>query len=248
MAEKQKKLGVGVLLGQGQSLLAKTILRLMPVKKDETPDLTEFDWKVIRQSFRAKHLAIAIFAIAGVLVLNKLFYTVPILQLSIASAIGESIQFLVNTIIGHPVDISFWLLFSLIYSLILFRDEVGSIIGIGPKKLLEKLPSFAMREELVFRVGSEHWNLIQKIRAGVAFGLLHFTMIIVPLSTTLALSFGGFVFMGVYLAKYKKTTSVQEAARESAIVHTVYNMVILTTALTLLVCLLIITMVLSVTK
>jgi hypothetical protein len=91
--------------------------------------------------------------------------------------------------------------------------------------LFPALPLFAYAEEVMFRKGAEHWNLPTRAFKVVLFGLTH-ALIGIPIGTALALGFGGWYFMIVYLRAYRQMPIAGLATLESARAHTVYNAVI----------------------
>ena len=227
-------LHIGELVGKAQLLLAKTILRIKPEQKHKLK-LKKFTWLEFLETARPVHCFYAVFGIAGVFTLSFLLTKIPILDLSIVGTLNLGIQMVMTKVFGISFDVTTFTTPVFIVLLVIWRNDVGSIYGVGPINLLSGLPWFAMREELAFRVGSEDWNFVEKIRGCISFGLLHFTMLVVPIGTALALSFGGAVFMAVYVGTYRKTCSRKLAARESATVHTLYNALLLLTLVVLIV-------------
>jgi hypothetical protein len=96
------------------------------------------------------------------------------------------------------------------------------------------LPLFAHAEERMFRVRAELWSRRKRALKVVQFGLVH-ALIGIPIGVALALSIGGAYFMAVYLRRYRATGSRIEATLESARAHTVYNAVIVSLVLALVV-------------
>lgn len=96
------------------------------------------------------------------------------------------------------------------------------------------LPLFAHAEERMFRAGAELWSRRKRVLKVVQFGLVH-ALIGIPIGVALALSIGGAYFMAVYLRRYRATGSRIEATLESARAHTVYNAVIVSLVLALVV-------------
>jgi len=88
--------------------------------------------------------------------------------------------------------------------------------------LLPALPLFAFAEEQMFRTGAEHWSLQRRALKVVQFGMVH-ALIGIPIGVAMALSIGGAYFMWVYLHRYGRTRSSNDATLESTTAHTVYN-------------------------
>ncbi len=221
---------IGIPLGKAQELFAKTIFKISPLQKtngEELPQI-QFDWKTFRKTFRIKHFFIALISLSLVIFsVFKLWDISPtIMSISVLRTIYLIINYLVNLFTkDNSEQISSIIATGLILSLILFRKQVKTVIGEGPDQVAAGLPQYALREEIIFRAYSHNWNLIEKIRANLSFGLIHLTMLIVPISVALALAIGGSAFMLVYLNNYKKTKSTEMAIIEAATVHTTYNII-----------------------
>jgi len=99
--------------------------------------------------------------------------------------------------------------------------------------LVPTLPLFALREEEVFRAGSEMRTKRERIRWALKFGLIH-AVVGIPIGAALALSIGGLYFTRVYLREWRATGSPSAAVLESARAHTSYNLVIATLVIVLL--------------
>ena len=96
--------------------------------------------------------------------------------------------------------------------------------------LLPALPLFAFAEEQMFRTGAEHWSPQRRVLKVVQFGMVH-ALIGIPIGVAMALSIGGVYFMWVYLRRYARTRSSDDATLESTTAHTVYNGVIIVVVL-----------------
>jgi hypothetical protein len=91
--------------------------------------------------------------------------------------------------------------------------------------LLPAIPLFALAEERAFRQGAERWSAFRRAWKCVLFGLAH-ALIGIPIGVALALSCGGAYFMVVYLRRFRRTGSEEEAVLDSARAHAVYNTII----------------------
>ncbi len=100
-------------------------------------------------------------------------------------------------------------------------------------KLTGFLQNAAMREEQIFREGSENWSWSQRAKSCLIFGAMHLGNFYVPLAAVIVLSSSGVFLMWVYLRTYKIHHSSAVATKESAMVHYWYNRTII--AFTLLV-------------
>jgi hypothetical protein len=89
------------------------------------------------------------------------------------------------------------------------------------------LADAAMREEIEFRAGAEHWTTRQRLTSSLLFGVVHLLNLVVPLSAVLGLSTGGFVFMRVYLREHRRSGSRTSALQQSAAVHCAHNRLVL---------------------
>jgi hypothetical protein len=81
----------------------------------------------------------------------------------------------------------------------------------------------AMFEEQWFRMGAEAWTPRQRVYSCVAFGFMHVTNIVYPLSSLIVLSLVGGVFMAVYLKEYRESGNEEHAVLASAKLHATYN-------------------------
>ncbi len=81
----------------------------------------------------------------------------------------------------------------------------------------------AVDEEQQFREGSEDWTWFGRLRSNLVFGLVHQSNLFYPLASILPLSFGGWIFMRVYLHFMKKTNFRRSAVFESGVTHRVWN-------------------------
>jgi preprotein translocase subunit SecG len=91
--------------------------------------------------------------------------------------------------------------------------------------LIPTLPLFALREEEVFRAGSETRTTRQRLWWAVKFGLAH-ALVGIPIGAALGLSIGGIYFTWVYLRAWRTTGSRERAVLESARAHVAYNFII----------------------
>lgn len=92
----------------------------------------------------------------------------------------------------------------------------------------------ALREEQMFRSGSEHWSWLQKIQASMVFGVAHIVNFWYSFAAGIALSVTGFGFLLVYTYYYRKTHDQIIATSASTIVHAVYNTIIITAVVAIL--------------
>jgi hypothetical protein len=91
--------------------------------------------------------------------------------------------------------------------------------------LVPTLPLFALREEEVFRAGSELRTTTERVWWAVKFGMVH-ALVGIPIGAALALSIGGGYFTWMYLRAWRRTHSVALATLESARAHVAYNLII----------------------
>ena len=89
--------------------------------------------------------------------------------------------------------------------------------------LLPVIPLFAAREEELFRLGAEDWDLRRRILKAAQFGLVH-TIIGIPIGVALALGIGGGYFQLAYRRGYRRSGGDRNAALlESTRAHAAYN-------------------------
>jgi len=101
--------------------------------------------------------------------------------------------------------------------------------------LVPALPLFAEREELMFRQGTERWDLRHRVWMALKFGLVHLIMGI-PIAVALALSVGGWYFQRSYLRGYRASGGdVRSAVLESTRAHLAYNAEVLGVAVVVLI-------------
>ena len=190
--------------------------------------LEVFTWKIVVEGTKFAHLLCALFGVVLVLGINTTISTaVPVSNLSIASSITGLGNAVMQGVTQSTNDYTNALYLGVILGLVALRGSVSSLPGIGATELANQLPRFAMREELIFRAGSEKWTVFERLRACLSFGLVHLTMIIVPLSAAVAIAVFGGILTCVYLIVHARTKSWTIAVRHAAIIHTVYNAIVL---------------------
>jgi hypothetical protein len=121
------------------------------------------------------------------------------------------------------------------------RAIVSMISAFLMSAFIVVVPPLAMREEQIFRMGSERRAPKDRITNAVFFGLLHSVMGI-PIGVALALSLGGIWFTSRYLSGYKKAriagqglVESQEAGiRESTLYHMAWNWTVLALVISLM--------------
>lgn len=114
------------------------------------------------------------------------------------------------------------------------RAIVSMISAFLMSAFIVVVPPLAMREEQIFRMGSERRTPKDRVSNAVFFGLLHSVMGI-PIGVALALSLGGIWFTSRYLSGYKKARmagqdlmrSREAGIRESTLHHMAWNWTIL---------------------
>lgn len=90
--------------------------------------------------------------------------------------------------------------------------------------LLPALPLLVLREEELFRAGSEDRSFWSRLAWGVRFGAVH-ALIGIPIGVALALSIGGWYFTAMYLRGYRRGGRLG-GLQESARAHLAYNLTI----------------------
>lgn len=221
-----------------QRWLGLTIMSILP-KRDFEPSnikISGFTWDYVIREANFGHLIQAVFGICmALLSLVIIDHFLPFLDVSMLSVFSGSIQHMAKEFLGVTQDITTYLDIIGLLMLTLWGRRVSSIFGYGWFNLAKGLPGLALREEILFRAGSEKWSFVQKIRANLTFGLMHLTMVIVPVSAALALSFSGALLMNAYLRKMRETKSIIKAVKYSAIVHAIYNGLLLALLVILLI-------------
>ncbi|HSX39932.1 MAG TPA: hypothetical protein VLI92_05075 [Candidatus Saccharimonadales bacterium] len=222
---------VGVLVGRGQNWLATQFLSIKPAKTESAKKVSgvQYNWNLFWKSLRLHHWFYALFALTCAVSLSIVVIKIPGFNYSIVRIVDIIPQAIFKYILHDNKTVTLSTTTIVMFVLLIsWRKNVGSIYGIGPANLANNLPWFAMREELDFRAGSEQWNTKERLRACLSFGLMHFTMIIVPIGVALILSLTGFILMFVYLRSYSQNHSVKKALKDSATVHTLYNLLAIT--------------------
>ena len=202
--------------------IQRTLKRFMPEQPYVPPEV-EINWSDFKRQVRWWHFAIALASILTVIALVVLLIEIPVMSISLLSIFTDVVDAFADLILGRDVDVSRIIFLVILFSFIFLRYTLVSREE-GKPSLLSALPAYAMREEREYRAGSEKWSLIDKIRACTIFGLMHLSMIIVPLGVAIALSVAGAICMAVYLAAYKRGSSVEGALIQAAVVHTAHNL------------------------
>ncbi len=218
-------MSVSKVVANGQLKLQEILLSIKPESPKRTYQIKNFTWLTVGDKARFKHVALAGITLLVILAITYPVMRIPILNDSIASFIAKGIQALL-TALGVKGNFISILTIGVVVLLIAWRNNVKSVVGIGPVDLILNLPYYALREELMFRTGSEDWTFWQKVRSCISFGLMHFTMIIVPIGACIALMVAGAILMTVYTSALK-TGNNKHATVEAALVHTSYNALII---------------------
>lgn len=85
----------------------------------------------------------------------------------------------------------------------------------------------ALNEEQAWREGAENWNIWQRFRSCLSFGLIHQPSLIYVFGMFVPHMIMGAVFMTVYLHNYRRTQRRRNAVLAAAVFHRVYNRVAL---------------------
>lgn len=159
-----------------------------------------------------------------------LLHRIPLLQESVLSVLTAILEQILPsswaTAIAILYGVTIMVLFgSFIHTTPLQRalDEIPIQTSVVYRFLLWA----ALREEQLFRSGSERWSWLQKIQASLAFGVAHIVNIWYSFAAGIALSVTGFGFLLVYTYYYRKTHSQAIATSASTIVHAMYNTIAL---------------------
>lgn len=81
----------------------------------------------------------------------------------------------------------------------------------------------AMNEEQWFRNGAENWSWQQRLYSCCAFGIVHVTNIIYPISSLLVVGAVGGVYLRYYLRVYRRTGDSQYATLAATKLHANFN-------------------------
>ena len=185
-----------------------------------------FTWDEYREYLRFRHIIKAVFLFAIAMLIHFSVVTAfPLMSHSVISAIAEVLNFLLQLIFQTRYDFT---LFTTIVVVVVFLRS-GRYIDTLYWKLGELDKGFsqlAMREEVVFRHGSERWTISQKMASCLSFGLAHLETPIVPFTAVVTLTFMGAAFMYVYHRAYQKHRSRRHSLKESAAVHMTYNVIV----------------------
>lgn len=164
-------------------------------------------WAVVR-GLRVWHFVLAIPVLVAVFAVVIVLVQVPGLSFGWWTAIGGS---------GNPVVGST----ERTRGTVLARLVPAAFLTF----LIPTLPLFALREEEVFRAGSETRTARQRAWWALKFGLVH-ALVGIPIGAALGLSIGGAYFTAVYLHAWRRTGSREEAVLASARAHLAYNLIV----------------------
>lgn len=193
-----------------------------------------FTWKRFRTVLTWRVLLFASLEAILALGLAIWLFQVPMLNISIldliARLIAGGITLLVHAsaVIEQDIYLRVWSIE--LACLILLRKRMPTVIG-NFHKVFQNLPNAALREEWAFRAHAERWSWGQRIRSCLSFGLIHMTMLVVPLAAVIVIGVGGAVLMSIYLRTYQRTKSVTRSALRAATYHATYNLAILSVSL-----------------
>jgi hypothetical protein len=214
--------------------VAKVILRLNPQQVFKVDTVPQFSWKEYKDELSLVSILIALSS--ATLAYSTWFLGVrhlPGAQVSIMTLVLSSVNYVIQVVMSSSQDFTDWLIRAFIILLIVFPKKIPSVIGNLPE-VTTGLPKFAMLEECAFRRNAESWTVIERIKACVSFGILHFLMIVVPLGFLPILTICGGIFMGCYLMRFRATCSQNAAIKFAATVHTTYNIFVLSGVLLVL--------------
>lgn len=218
-----------VLLGKAQRAFQERILLINPNGKASQSEII-FEWKQWKEIVDYRHFLVATFILICVICLAIIGFQLPGGDISVLSGIGRGLNVIAHFAKPDLPDLSNRIVSILLIVMILFRKNVSSVYG-RIDSLIDHLPMFALREEVVFRKNAESWSVWQRFCSCIAFGVIHFSMLIVPLALLPALSVAGGFFMLVYWLSFRKTHSWEYAVEQSAAVHTAYNILAIIGAL-----------------
>ena len=218
-------------LGKSQRWLSRTLIALMPAQQYKHPDVP-FVWDDVKATFRYRYLIPSTLAIGFVIAMIPLVI-IPgsAFRYSLLTGAVAFFDFVLEIVLKQSLPLERLLAPLGLILMVLWRDTVFNTYGMFAGDFIDKLPGYAMREEIIFRAASEHWTFLQKIRACFTFGLMHVTMVVVPVGIAVALAFSAAMLMVVYLNSLKKSGDVETALKEAALVHTLYNITALLIAL-----------------
>jgi hypothetical protein len=188
---------VGVLAFVGVRLVGGARLSLQGEGRAQT--------LLIVKGIRWRHVVVAPFVLALVLLVAGLLIQLPVLRWGWWTAIGG----IGNPVTGGTEQTSGTALEWLVPLAFLLV-------------LLPAIPLFAQAEERMFRFGAESWSGPKRVAKAIQFGLAH-AIIGIPIGVALALSIGGGYFMWCYLRCYRVTHRPYEATMESTRAHAAYN-------------------------
>lgn len=199
-------------------------LKLLPktINRDQLEQLY-LSWEEFRNSLRLWHILYGMLMFIVTFLSYKAFLILPFTQHSVITAIITPISYLINILTGFDLYLSLWLL--MIYLLIIIPKRAPTVIG-NLEHFIPNLPSLALREEAIFRQDAENWTQLQRLKSNLSFGLIHFSMFIVPLGLCLSFFFSAAILMFIYLYRYKKTQDTKDALIQASIVHTAYNCIL----------------------
>jgi hypothetical protein len=156
---------------------------------------------------RPRHFLLAVPVLGMVLVAASALVQVPGLDFGWWTAIGGEGNPVVGSTdrtAGSPLE---WLVPAVFIALLIIA-----------------LPLLVMREEQIFRAGSEDRTPAQRVGRGVVFGMAH-ALVGIPIGVALALSIGGWYFTLMYLRGWR-AGGPDAALLESGRAHLAYNLTI----------------------
>lgn len=203
----------------------KAVMAVMP----EQPKFQiVYSFGKLRVHYRPKHyfggaLMLAIFI--GLVQLEV--YLAPWLKYSVLTGISTALTALgFNEVLALAVTITLVVLY--------MRHSSKGVQQLVSPHTIGFFNRAAIWEEQLFREGAEDWNFQQRLRACLAFGLIHLANMFYPLATVLPLSIGGGLLVWTYLHSMRLHNFRRRAVLDASVWHRVYNrMALIIVAVTL---------------
>jgi hypothetical protein len=215
------------------SAIAKALYRRLPPPPASQATL-EFGWQDLRAGLQVYQVLVATITFIAVIICIMSLWDFSPLRHSVFSVVvtviskllgweagdnttGSSVGGLTDDSIWDTLGHYLWLVFQL--GILLFFVSLFWM-------LLKRLPQYAIREEQIFRQGSEEWSIAEKIKSCLIFGAIHLSNgifpFLIPAAVAIALAMTGAVYMAVYLAFCNREQRAGIYA--SSAVHTIYNL------------------------
>lgn len=150
----------------------------------------------------------------------------PVTKYSVVLAVLDFAKVILNRLFGWDIDpIMLMPIFAIGFWILVLATGNGNSTSSERKGTGILFVDSALSEEIEFRMGSENWTILERIKGCIGFGLIHLINLVFPLSICLALISSGFFFMLVYLHNFKLTGDQELATKEAAKFHALFNYV-----------------------